>query len=265
MRPEPIAPQTRHDLAGRDGERDVLDRERAHAVLAVAGLDGDAGQAHRELAQLEDGRGARRGRRARRRATPLPAIDAARPSSTTTSSALVVFAIHGAHGLAVAQHGDAVAEREDLVHAVRDVDARRAGVAQAAQPLHQPIGLVAGERRGGLVEDEDARVVRERAHDLDDLLEADAEHRRPAPTDRCRRSTPNFASSSRARASMAASSTRPKIRARAPPSRPSSEVRRDRQLRHQHQLLVHDGDAGVLGVARGREARSSPRTRTVPP
>ena len=58
--------------------------------------------------------------------------------------------------LAVAQHGDAVADREHLLELVRDVDRGDALVAEAADDPEQDLDLRLGERSGRLVEDEDA-------------------------------------------------------------------------------------------------------------
>ena len=79
----------------------------------------------------------RASRRARREGAPASTV---RPTiSRTTSSGVVSRGDERAAGAPVAQHGDAIAEREDLVHAVRDVDAGRARVAERAQPAHEPV------------------------------------------------------------------------------------------------------------------------------
>src|SRR5262249_2925184 len=58
---------------------------------------------------------------------------------------------------------------------VRDVDDRRPRRLQPANELEESIGLVARERRGGLVHDHEARVARDRPQDLDLLLVGDAQ------------------------------------------------------------------------------------------
>jgi hypothetical protein len=63
------------------------------------------------------------------------------------------------HPVAVAQDGDAVADREHLVEAMGDVDDRLAGPGEAPHGLEQHVDLVAGQRRGGLVEDEHASFL----------------------------------------------------------------------------------------------------------
>ena len=257
VRPEPIAPHTATHLAGLDRERHLLDGMGADAVVAaVARFDGDAGEAHREIAELED----RRGRLLRvalelDRARVL-AADGASHHHRDDVVGRRGLCVDRAHRLAVAQHGDAIADGEDLVHAMRDVDARGAVVAQTAQPLHQAIGLLASERRGGLVEDEDLGVLRERADDLDDLLQADAED----PDGGRRIDVALHAELREQLARVRLDGVVVDEAEEAPegvsiPSFPAQdEVRRDRELRHQHELLVHDRDAGLLGVACRHEA-----------
>ena len=65
--------------------------------------------------------------------------------------------------------------REHLREEVRDVDDRRSAVAESADDLEQLLRLVAGQRRGRLVHDDQLRVARERPQDLDLLLVGDAE------------------------------------------------------------------------------------------
>ena len=76
---------------------------------------------------------------------------------------------------AVAQDGDRVADGEDLVQAVGDEQHGRAALAQRAHDAEQPLDLEPGERRGGLVHDQHARVEAERLGDLDQLLVGDRE------------------------------------------------------------------------------------------
>ncbi len=68
------------------------------------------------------------------------------------------------------KHRRPVAELEDLVQPVADEEDRDAAVAQAADDREQALDLVGRERRRRLVEDQDARVDRERLGDLDELL-----------------------------------------------------------------------------------------------
>ena len=70
---------------------------------------------------------------------------------------------------AVAQHGDAVGELDDLVQAVRDVDDRYAVAAQPADHGEEAARLVVGQRGGRLVEGDQAAAGPHGAHDLDHL------------------------------------------------------------------------------------------------
>ena len=74
-----------------------------------------------------------------------------------------------AHDAPVAQHGHAVGHGDDLLEAVRDVDDRDAALLEALDDLKQRVDLAVGERGGRLVHDQDARVLRERLGDLDEL------------------------------------------------------------------------------------------------
>ena len=88
-----------------------------------------------------------------------------------TRSAVVRSRVGGRHDVApVAEDGRAVAQLEDLVEAVADEQDRDAAVAQPADDAEQPLDLVGGQRRGRLVEDQDARLDRQRLRDLDELL-----------------------------------------------------------------------------------------------
>ena len=79
------------------------------------------------------------------------------------------------HVAAVAHHGDALAEREDLLEAVRDEEHRVAARAQRLDDAEQPLDLGRRERRGRLVHHDHARVRRQRLGDLDQLLVGDRE------------------------------------------------------------------------------------------
>ena len=73
-----------------------------------------------------------------------------------------------------------VAEGEDLVEAVGDEHQGAALVAQAAGDGEEPGDLVAAERGGRLVHDEQPCVERDGLGDLDDLLVGDREAERRA-------------------------------------------------------------------------------------
>ena len=86
-----------------------------------------------------------------------------------------VLRVHGADGLAAAQHGDAVRDRHDLVQLVGDENDGATLADHGAQGGEQNVGLLRGENRGRLVEDEHLRAAVENLQDLDALLLADGE------------------------------------------------------------------------------------------
>ena len=81
----------------------------------------------------------------------------------------------GVHAPAVAQHRDLLAQPEDLVELVRDVEDRDAVAPQHVDHLEQPVDLARLQRRRRLVHDHDAGVGGHRAGDRDHLLDAEAE------------------------------------------------------------------------------------------
>ena len=72
--------------------------------------------------------------------------------------------------LAVAEDGGAVAQLEHLVEPMADEQHRDAASPQVPDDREQALDLVRRERRGRLVEDQDARLERQRLGDLDELL-----------------------------------------------------------------------------------------------
>ena len=76
---------------------------------------------------------------------------------------------------AVAKHGNAVAYGENLVETVTDIDDSDAAGPEAAHDVEEPRHVALRQRRGRLVHDEDSRIVRQRAQDLDPLAVADRE------------------------------------------------------------------------------------------
>ena len=74
---------------------------------------------------------------------------------------------------AVAEDRDAVADLEDLAEPVGDVDDRPALAGELADDRLDLLDLDVGERRGRLVEDEDAGVARQEPRDLDQLALGD--------------------------------------------------------------------------------------------
>jgi hypothetical protein len=80
-----------------------------------------------------------------------------------------------AHDLSEADDGDAVGDFADLSQFVGDEDDRRAGFPELPHDDHEFVGLLRGEDRGRLVEDEDFGVPGQRLDDLDPLLHSDGE------------------------------------------------------------------------------------------
>ena len=81
----------------------------------------------------------------------------------------------GRHVFPVAQHGDAVAEAEDLRHAMGDVDHRHAAFAQPVDQGVQLLDFLLAERAGRLVEDDHPGPAADRGGDLHHLLLGDAQ------------------------------------------------------------------------------------------
>ena len=70
----------------------------------------------------------------------------------------------------VAEHEDAVAMRERLLEAVGDEDEADALGCELVRQREEPLAFAGGERGGGLVEDEEARLLGDRLGELDELL-----------------------------------------------------------------------------------------------
>ena len=75
----------------------------------------------------------------------------------------------------VAQHGDEVADADQLLQAMRDVDDGDAARLEVGDDTEEDFDLGGAQGRGRLVHDQDAGVLRHRLGDLDELLLADAQ------------------------------------------------------------------------------------------
>ena len=75
--------------------------------------------------------------------------------------------VDDADGLAVAQHGGAVAERRNLDEAMRDEDDGASGLALAAHDVEHPLGEVGRQRGGHLVEQQHVGLDRQRARQVE--------------------------------------------------------------------------------------------------
>jgi len=147
----------------------------------------------------------------------------------------------GEDGGAVAEHGDAIREGEDFVEPVRDVDAGDAARAQVAEDGEEHLHFMLGERGGGFVEDEDARVLGQRLDDFDELLFAHAE-----PPDG-RGGIDGDAEAVEQRASVAVHA-RPVDEPAAGRRGAEEDILGDGHLIDECELLIDDRDPGALGV-----------------
>ncbi len=144
------------DLAGADREADVVDVDQAGGVG-----DRQAGDHQRVVAE--------RGR---------VLVHGQLDRSTDHQGGELGVAGGGlglADHLAQPDHRDPVGDLAHLAQLVGDEDDRGAGLAQLTHDLHQLVGLLRGEHRGGLVEDQHLRVAGEGLDDLDPLLHAHGE------------------------------------------------------------------------------------------
>ena len=153
----------------------------------------------------------------------------------------------GQHRSAVAHHGDALADLEDLLQPVRDEQHRGPGRPQRADHVEKPCDLGGGQRGGRLVHHDDPGLKRERLGDLHDLLVGDGQ---PAGDP--------------ARVELDAqpleqgSGLRPHEPAVDAPGgqqrlAPHEDVLGHREVGEQGWFLIDDGDAGRLGGGRPGE------------
>ena len=152
------------------------------------------------------------------------------------------------HAPAVAQHGDAIGDLEDLVEPMRDEQHEQAAPLQLGDGVEQAQALLGRQHRGGLVEREDARRRRQGARDLDELARRDAE--RAGDAGRIERQ-PEFLEQSRRPLVQGAAIEQAPARARLAAE---PDVLGDGQLRQHGELLVHRGDAGGARLGRRIEA-----------
>ena len=169
----------------------------------------------------------------------------ARPSRAMSRSRSTRRDRRGQHVAAVAQHGDAVGELHDLVDAVRDVDDRHAFGRRVRRTIpNSRCALGRRQGRGRLVHDQDAGL---RATAPWRSRPAAARRRAAPPTGRRGSSVDaERAQAARAAAALPRRSTKRPARSG---SRPRKMLSATRQLRHEVELLVDDGDAGARGLA----------------
>ena len=150
----------------------------------------------------------------------------------------------GANFLAVAQAGPAIGDAENLVELVRDEENRAIVFFQLLDDDEEIADLARRQRGGRLVHDDDARVMRQRAGDLDQMLLRDAE----GPQQRAGVEIGLEAFEQVARANLhLAPVDAPAARER---HMAHENVLSDAELVEHHGFLVDRRDAGGPGVAR---------------
>ena len=149
----------------------------------------------------------------------------------------------GGHVAPVAQHGHAMADARDLLHAVGDVDD---GHAPSGEPLdggEELRDLAGGQRGGRLVHDDEPGLALQRLRHLHHLLARHAQllHRR-ARVDHDAQALQPLARLAVLRAAV--------DEAQPPRLAPQRDVLGHREVRDQVQLLVDDADAAPVRIAR---------------
>ena len=79
------------------------------------------------------------------------------------------------HQLAIAQHGDVIADLQEFIQLVRDVNDGDAAALQLVDHAEEHFNLGVAQGRGWLIHDQDANILRQRPGNFDDLLLADAQ------------------------------------------------------------------------------------------
>src|SRR5262249_13015410 len=129
-----------------------------------------------------------------------------------------------------------------------DVDDADAALAQQADDVEQPPGVMLAQRRGRLVHDEDPGVLRECLGDLHTLTVADRERADDL-------ADVEIMDIEGRQELLSLAAHRAPIDGAEPRSRRVAEedVLRDRQLGEKQQLLIDRRDAGALRLERARE------------
>ncbi|RAO08803.1 hypothetical protein LUPAC07_05551 [Micromonospora noduli] len=211
------------DLTGADGEADVV----------VAGGGGDGIEGQRRFDIRRDGPGGE-------------VHLLVRPADHQVDDLLAAVVGEGfrlGDAAPVAQHCHRVGDREDLLQFVAD---QHCGVAPLGQPTNdavEPVGLVVGQRRGRFVEQQHCRFRRQR---LGDLHQLQLGHRQPR-----HRQVGVQVEVEQVEATAGLGTQRRTVeQAGAAGQVLQADVLGDAERRDQVPLLVHDTDAGPLGVLR---------------
>ena len=158
-----------------------------------------------------------------------------------------VLDVHGAHVLALAQHGAAVGHGHDLVQLVGNEQDGLAFLLEPAHDLHQFVDLLRGQHCGRLVEDQDLVVAVQHLQDLNTLL-----HTNRDIADQCIRIHAQAVLFAQGHHLFACLGLLQK--AHLVGFHPQNDVVQHAEAFHQLEVLVHHADAqcvGIVGVADG--------------
>jgi hypothetical protein len=158
-------------------------------------------------------------------------------------------AVERAHVPAVAQHADAVAQLEQLRHAVGHVDDRGAGPLELPDQIEQPPHVGLGERTCRLVEHDRPGVGRDGRRDLYELFLGGGE-----PAHRRVRVDARHADPAQHGPRAAAHRTTVDEHAEPPRIEPHAEVLAHREVGAKCELLVHHRYAEPQRIPRGADA-----------
>jgi hypothetical protein len=159
--------------------------------------------------------------------------------------------VEGADRLPVPEDGHRVRDLDDLLELVGDHDAGHALGLELPQYPEEIVAVVLVEGRGGLVEDQYAHVAGEGLGYLDELLLADAEVFNPHGRVDVQPHPLEHLAGLHDRLVLVHEALRADLVA-------EEDVLVDRHLGHQGELLVDDGDAGLLAVRDGAEGLGLP-------
>ena len=256
-----------HDRAG-ILRQPLAGKRRKQFVLAVAGDAGDAqdfaalqferdvleptpcGSSGSRLRSLTT----RRGTVVLRAAAALHFLDLGADHHARQRGGGLRFRVAGRDLLAAAQDGGGVAEPLHLFELVADVED---GAALGLQPLQHDeklVGLLRGQHRGRLVEDQEFRILHQRADDLDALTLADRQLPDLAPG--IERKPVKIGHLLEARRHVLEGFLAVE---------PERDVLGDGEIFEQREMLEHHADAAARALPMGRTAPSSAPSQRISP
>lgn len=161
--------------------------------------------------------------------------------------AVEVGEVAGVDVAAVAEHGDAVADPVELIHAVADVEHRDPACAQVLDDPEEGLDLARLQRGGGFVHDDDLGVDRDGAGEGDHLLGADAQGvQGPLRVDAYAETVEQFGGLTVHTTEVDQAETVLRLT-------PEEDVARHAHQRDEVHLLVDRGDTGLLRLERPGE------------